>query len=626
MTGQIEARLGMLCAAAGLVPLALTMQVALATGEEPGGPPIELGLEEHVEVQLVLIDVLVLDRRDRTIADLSVADFELHVDGKPVEIESLDVRCPLGSARDARSAWGPDSPGLPIAAPAPDTRIVFVFDYFHMQSAAEALQAASAALEARGGDGVEHMVVSLGQVLRIEAQFTRDAAKIRQVFERMRVDPALYAGNYGRLTERRFFDRLQMLLDLLERVPGRKAVVLFSGPFQPDGFHHDPAYRSLSALSATSRTAVYPVDTGGLRTLLDPLNTRLGGPAMLRRLANETGGRMTADTNDLTLAYARARRDLGCTYTLGFSDRNPRPDRSRRVFVGIRGTGGLRAVYPSFYVLRSREEKRKSLADTAAMAPEMFPSQLVNASVFLFRPATLRRWEAAMGVEVRPEALRSGGPWELVCALRDLAGRTVHSFKRRIQIPEPMALGGRPPAATVFEAFKVEPGRYTTSAVLSGSAGSVVPLATRSEVVIPDMPQGGLFLVGPIPGRRPASPAAPTLAELDATFEPLVRLEIDPAEPLAFLTHACEVGAGVSFEKRLVEREITAAGGATLETFLPAELELGGEGRVRCQALVDWLPAGALDPGSYGMTASSRVGRTVLGRASVAFTIRPAGD
>ena len=32
----------------------------------------------------------------------------------------------------------------------------------------------------------------------------------------------------------------------------------------------------------------------------------------------DTGGRFTEATNDLGLAYSRAQRDLGCTYTLGF--------------------------------------------------------------------------------------------------------------------------------------------------------------------------------------------------------------------------------------------------------------------------------------------------------------------
>ena len=39
---------------------------------------------------------------------------------------------------------------------------------------------------------------------------------------------------------------------------------------------------------------------------------------MLVRLANDTGGRLTRATNDFSLGFARAQRDLGCRYTIGF--------------------------------------------------------------------------------------------------------------------------------------------------------------------------------------------------------------------------------------------------------------------------------------------------------------------
>ena len=104
----------------------------------------------------------------------------------------------------------------------------------------------------------------------------------------------------------------------------------------------------MAAMSARARTAFYPVDSGGLRTLIDPKDTGVFGPPMLRRLANETGGRMTANTNDLGLAYARAQRDTGCTYTLGFYDRDPQPDRDRRVTLRV-DRPGHRVMHSRFY-------------------------------------------------------------------------------------------------------------------------------------------------------------------------------------------------------------------------------------------------------------------------------------
>src|SRR6185295_3559070 len=151
-----------------------------------------------------------------------------------------------------------------------------------------------------------------------------------------------------------------------------------SGPFLEDGFYHDPEHKEISARSTTVRAALYPVDTGGLRTLDDPLASRLGGPVDLRRLANETGGRMTADTNDVALAWERAREDAGFTYTIGFHDENPRPDRKRRLYLRVRHHRELHVVYPEFYVIRSRDEEQRSLTHTAAMLPGLFESSEIT--------------------------------------------------------------------------------------------------------------------------------------------------------------------------------------------------------------------------------------------------------
>ena len=60
------------------------------------------------------------------------------------------------------------------------------------------------------------MVVSIGQVLRIEAPFTDDLDEVQRTLRRMTYDGDLYRGHYDRLTERRFFDRVMTLFDLLD--------------------------------------------------------------------------------------------------------------------------------------------------------------------------------------------------------------------------------------------------------------------------------------------------------------------------------------------------------------------------------------------------------------------------
>lgn len=466
--------------------LAALSLLALTASSGAGELPVATGLEERVEVQFVLLDAVVIDRRGRTRPDLEKADFELFVDGDEVEIASVDLHCPGGASRDVKADWRPGRPARPEPRepPGPGRRLVLVFDYFHM-NAAHSFEAALAALDRFGAGGDEHMIVSLGSSLRVELPFTRDVERVRETLEHMSRDPALFAANHAHLTEWRFFDRVERLFDVLEPLAGRKILVLFSGVNAPDGFYHDRAFEGLAARSAIARTAVYPVDTGGLG--FGPL----GGPEQLRRLAVETGGRMTADTNDLTLGYGRARRDLACSYTLGFEDRAPKLDRPRRVSVyARRKQSGLRVLHPAFYAVRSREQKRESLARTAALAPESFDDTGLDADLTPLEPqAGGRKWRTRLLVEVAPGAIAAATPetpWTLRAFVRKRNGTALHSYEWEI----PGAATARQTddgAVAVEELLAARPGGYRVSAVLFG-AGTVEPLATFEDVELPAIP------------------------------------------------------------------------------------------------------------------------------------------
>jgi VWFA-related protein len=463
-----------------------------ATAGDPEPDPLELGLKERVEVRLVLVDFLVLDRDGRTVPDLTADDLVLLAGNREVPIHSLDRQCPLGAADDPLP--GTAFPPPADSSAAPPRSIVLAFDYDHMTHVAETLDRALAMLETWPVGGEEHMVVTLGETLRVEAPFTRDRDETRRVLRRMRSDTSLYAGNFGRLTEHRFFRRMQMLFDLLERREGRKTIVLFSGPFAADGFYHDPDFKRLSALATTTRTAVYPVDTGGLRTLLDPLVRPLGGPPMLRRLANETGGRMTSDTNAITLAYARAHRDLGCTYTLGFHDPRPEPDRKRRLKILVPDRRGLRVVYPEFYVVRSREAKRRSLGRTAAAVPQWFASDQMRIDLAPLAPDDPASRRALLTVEVRPRPgvhVDEGEHWILRGLVRKPRGTVVRSFRRKVAMAPTDPATGKTPPVTVSREVRVPRGRCVVSAVLTDPDGDAPIAATAEFTVAAQAAEGG---------------------------------------------------------------------------------------------------------------------------------------
>jgi VWFA-related protein len=586
--------------------------------EGPAEPPRDSGLEEQVRVQLVLVDLLVLDRDDRTVPGLTRDDFVVVVGGRETPIRSLDAVCPSGAAEEPR----PGAASTPLAdrPTAHPRRIVLAFDYYHMENAADAIDHALAALEKWPTGGEEHMVVSLGRVVRIESAFSSDPAEARRTLERMREDRDLYAGQHGRLTERGFFDQMEILFDLLARWEGRKSIVLFSGPFLPDGFFRDPEFQRLSALSVATRTAVYPVDTGGLRTPIDALAQPFGGPPMLRRLANDTGGRMTAETNEIGLAYARAHRDLGCTYTLGFLDSGSAADRRRRLTIRLRNRPGARVVYPEFFVVRSPEEKRLAALRTAAMAPQLFDSPELTAELFVLAPLSSSRWRTLLGVEYRPGAeapIRPGSVFRLKGIVRKPNGTIVQAFDETLALPAADPPPGRVPALTLFREIRTRPGRYVVSAVLS-DPGSGEPLATTRPARVAEIPRGEPFLVGPLLGRNG------TGAGVDPAFEPLVLQEAAQGEPLDSRTVICVVGRAATVDVREIGRSVTTSAGQGALRFPPATARLAGRDGVSCHVIVDRVATAALPPGLYDFVAVAATAQGVSGRSATRFTILPA--
>ena len=446
--------------ASALLLLAGVFGPALTQDQEPSPDgPRDAGIEERLRIDYVLIDFIVLDENDRPVPDVKLEELRLKVSGQKVEIETLDRNCAQAPGTEPQPAVPGAAPPSSAAA-GPPPRIVLVFDYDHMTKNPEVFDHALGMLEQGAAGGEQHMIVSFAEVVRLETPFTADVDELRWALRRMRNDRDLYAKQRTPLTEHEFFDRLRSIFDLLGRYPGRKTVVLFSGPFVGDGFTYDERYHDVAGLAAAARTAIYPVDAAGLRTAdlgLDsggrrgPIGGGVGGPPELSRLAHETGGRMTANTNDIGQAYEQARSDLACTYTLGFRDPKLKLDRDLNISLKIEGRGNLRLVYPDRYIVRSEEARRESLVRTAGLAPHAFESPDVGVDLFV-TGAKGGSWKGVIAAELQlpPEAVAAEGEsWKLESFLRKPNGTIVHHFSRSVALPKPEP--GKPVVARTFE-------------------------------------------------------------------------------------------------------------------------------------------------------------------------------
>ena len=57
------------------------------------GEPLDLGTTEKETIRLLLLDVVVLDKQGRSVADLEADDFDVIAAGEYVEVDTLDLNC-----------------------------------------------------------------------------------------------------------------------------------------------------------------------------------------------------------------------------------------------------------------------------------------------------------------------------------------------------------------------------------------------------------------------------------------------------------------------------------------------------------------------------------------------------
>lgn len=204
--------------------------------------PVNRGLTESVEVNLVIVDVQVLDRKGSPVPGLVAKDFGVTVDNKPVPIVSFDAAC-------AELSEKPD--------------LVLAFDYQHLGyvQRAEALDSAQRAFEHSPAREMQVMVVALTGGLRVVQPFTGDRDQIPSVLRAMRNDSSLFAGTFSHTGETGFVQSMSSLFDVVATVHRPKAILLYSAmtdlPFEAQ-------FRDLAAMAATSRSVVYPIDVRGV--------------------------------------------------------------------------------------------------------------------------------------------------------------------------------------------------------------------------------------------------------------------------------------------------------------------------------------------------------------------------
>lgn len=294
------------------------------------------------------------------------------------------------TATPAPRRTAPGAPTTATAAPViryQDRRLVAMLFDFSTMGIPDQKRAQDAALkfireQMKPADVIEILSTSTGP-LKVLQDFTDDKGRLEEVIKSFQLGAASelagLQGNGGDdttgaddgsafnadETEFNIFNTdkqlatLESAAKLLAPFPEKKALIYFSSGISKNGFDNQASLEAAVNAAKRSNVALYPIDARGLVASAPAgdassaasrgTSTLTGAQQQSQRdtfndsqetlftLAEDTGGKMFVDSNDLALGMAKARDDVSSYYIIGYYSTNGKLDgKYRRVEVKLR--------------------------------------------------------------------------------------------------------------------------------------------------------------------------------------------------------------------------------------------------------------------------------------------------
>ncbi len=396
----------------------------------------------HASAELVLVNVVVRDRKGTPLKDLKREDFTVLEDGKPQKVSSFDFEdienAPTeGPSQATMLAAAPPGNKTGVADPNPvtdDVRdrrlIVLFFDLSSMQpeDIEHAVQAAQKFVDKQMTPADLVAVVSLASSLQVNQDFTSDRPQVAKVLAQMNPDSGQgfeegSAGDtegtpdtggsftpddteYNIFNTDRRLDALQTIADTLARVQQKKSLIYFSSGMDRTGLENQTALRAAINSAVRANLSIYTMDMRGLQAMVPggeaqqaslrgtspysgasvtaQYNSNFTTQETLSTVAEDTGGKAFLDSNDFNAVFNKVQEDTSTYYVLGYRSTNPARDgRYRRIDVRVDRPGvkiDHRAGYyaPKDFQHFNSDDREQQIADE--MSSELPSTDL---SVFL---------------------------------------------------------------------------------------------------------------------------------------------------------------------------------------------------------------------------------------------------
>jgi Ca-activated chloride channel homolog len=293
---------------------------AYVLGSGVGPAAQDHGSRFRTDVDVVPLNVTVTDGARRYVTDLDRGEFEIFEDGRKQELAFFQKTA------------------LPLA-------LVLLLDT--SASMAQSLTVAQqAAIEFANELGPADLasVIDFDTTVHVLQDFTNDRSAVERAIRSTQPDgsTALYNAVYIALRELNKTAR-----DPRSGEPRRQAIVLLS-----DGDDNSSlmSFDEVLDLAARADTTIYAIGLG----VRSSTSTRgySGAPFVLRRLAEQTGGRsfFPQVAKDLAAVYGEIKTELSSQYSLAYESTNPRRDgQFRHVMVRVDRAGVVARTRPGYY-------------------------------------------------------------------------------------------------------------------------------------------------------------------------------------------------------------------------------------------------------------------------------------
>lgn len=495
-----------------------------------------------------------------------------------------------------------------------------------------------------------------------DQQFAAMQLRMLQQFDSLERDQKGYATSNG----------LMAIVSAMRAIPGRKSVVFFS-----EGLSIPEKVQSqfISVIDAANRAnvSIYPMDPAGLRTESTTKETREGitsaslanldrnpsrdqtgepmmaalerNEALLRAdphsglgmLADQTGGFLIANTNDLRTGFVRIDTELRNYYILTYVPKNARFDgRFREVDVKVRRPGVRVRARKGYFAVRAPAGTPVLAHEMSALAaleqspvPSAFPARAIalrfpEASRTGLAPIVVTAPTAGLTFQPSKDKKQYTSDFVILVRLRDESGQVLEKMSQRYELQGPIEQIDRARLGEVlfYREPVLAPGVYAMEAVVYDalSGKSTVRLST---VEVDEVDESALRVSSLMAIRRSERvpenerlPGSPLFVGDQLLYpgmgEPLSKAS---QKELAFYFVAYPAAGGPE-----VTATIALVGGGKRLAEAPLQLTPpDGKGRI---AQVGRIPIEALAPGAYDLHVAVQQGQQNASRR-LSFRLQP---